>query len=136
MFLGALESWESQPLGGCFILQMWPVLALQFDFGFLSNDAAVLHLIILVLHLFPTIIYVLGCVRKLGITPFREIFQLVNVATTCLTIKFRVLSYYKLRGPSIDLPFHLIWVIFKYNFYTIVMYYIPYKLSDIFIRVH
>ena len=57
MFLGALESWESQPLGGCFILQMWPVLALQFDFGFLSNDAAVLHLIILVLHLFPTIIY-------------------------------------------------------------------------------
>ena len=60
MFLGTLESWESQPLGEYFILQMWPVLALQFDFRFLSNDAAVLYLIILVLHLFPTIIYVLA----------------------------------------------------------------------------
>ena len=73
-----------------FILQMWPVLALQFDFGFLSNDAAVLHLIILVLHLFPTIIYVLRCVRKLRITPFMRMSHLVNVASIRLTIQFRV----------------------------------------------
>ena len=54
---------------------MWPVFTLQFNFGFLSNDAGdVVHLTILFLHQFLTIIYVLGCVRKLGITPFRGIF--------------------------------------------------------------
>jgi len=95
MFLGALESCRSQLSRRCFTLLMWPVFVLQFNFGFLSNGAGgEVHLIILFLHWFWTILHVLGCVRKLGITPFRGMFQLVNVASTCLAIKFRVLTYY------------------------------------------
>jgi len=74
---------------------MWPVFVLQFNFRFLRNDAGgMVHLIILFLYWFWTTLHVLGCIRKLGITPFRGMFQLVNVANTCLAIKFRVLTYY------------------------------------------
>jgi len=51
MFLGAFESCRSHPLKQYFTLLMWPVFVLQFNFGFLSNDAeGVVHLIILFLH--------------------------------------------------------------------------------------
>ena len=89
MFLGALERCKLHLSGECLISKMWPVFALQFNFGLLRNDAGdVVHLIILFLHQFSTILYILKCVRKLGITPFFGMSHLVNVATTCLTIKF------------------------------------------------
>jgi hypothetical protein len=69
---------------------MWPVFVLQFKFEFLSNDGGDLHVIILFLHYFWAILSVLGCVRKLGITPLRGMFRLVNVASIRLIIKLRV----------------------------------------------
>ena len=102
---------------------MWPVFTLQFNFGLLKNNTeGVVHLIILFLHQFSTILHVFKCVRKLGIIPFWGMSHLVNVATTCLAIKFRVLIYYiGLIGPSIDLSFFLFLGILKYNFYPIVI---------------
>jgi hypothetical protein len=74
---------------------MWPVFVLQFNCGFLNNDGGGgVHLIISFLHQLLAILIVFGCVGKLGITPFRGMFPLVNVASTCLAIKFRVLQYY------------------------------------------
>jgi hypothetical protein len=65
---------------------MWPVFVLQFKFEFLSNDGGDLHVIILFLHYFLAILSVLGCVRKLGITPLRGMF----VASIRLIIQLRV----------------------------------------------
>ena len=95
MFLGVLEICKLHLSGECLISKMWPVFTLKFNFGFLRNDAGgVVHLIILFLHQFSTILHVIKCVRKLGITPFLGMSLLVNVATTCLAIKFQVLTYY------------------------------------------
>ena len=64
---------------------------MQFNFEFLINDGGGdLHVIILFLHQFSTILYVLGFVRKLGITALRRMFNLVNVASYRLTIQLRV----------------------------------------------
>ena len=69
---------------------MWPVFISNFNFEFLSNDAGgVVHLITWFLHQFFTIVYVLGCVKKLEITAFRAMFNHVNVASIRLTIQFR-----------------------------------------------
>ena len=48
------------------------------------------HLINLFLHQLWAILRVLGCVRKLRITPFMRMSHLVNVASIRLTIQFRV----------------------------------------------
>ena len=91
MFLGLLESWESQLLGRCLTLWMWPVFVLQFNCGFLSNHrVGDLYVILLFLHQFFAIIYVIGCVGKLGITAFRRMFHIANVASIGVTIRFRV----------------------------------------------
>ena len=71
---------------------MWPVFVLQFNSGFLSNDGGDLHVIVLFLHQFFPIPYVLGCVRKLGITAFRTIFKLINVASIHRKIQLRVVE--------------------------------------------
>ena len=70
---------------------MWPVFIDKFNSEFLRNHAGgEVHLIILFLHQFFTIIYVLGCVGKLRIIAFRRMFKLINVASIRLTIQFRV----------------------------------------------
>ena len=70
---------------------MWPVFVVQFNCEFLRNDGGGdLYVILLFLHQFFAIIYVLGCVRKLGITAFRRMFHLANVASIGVTIRFRV----------------------------------------------
>ena len=70
---------------------MWPVFILQFNCGFLSNHrVGDLYVILLFLRQFFAIIYVLGCVGKLGITAFRMMFYLANVASIGVTIRFRV----------------------------------------------
>jgi hypothetical protein len=70
---------------------MWPVFVLQFNCGPLSNDrGGVVHLIIAFVHQFLAILSILGCVGKLGITAFRRMFYLVNVASIRLIIQLRV----------------------------------------------
>ena len=70
---------------------MWPVFVVQFNCEFLRNDGGGdLYVILLFLHQFFAIIYVLGPVRKLEITAFRTMFNLVNVASFRLTIQLRV----------------------------------------------
>ena len=70
---------------------MLPDLVLQFNSGFLSNHGGGdLYVIPLFLHQFFAIIYVIGCVGKLGITAFRRMFHLANVASIGVTVRFRV----------------------------------------------
>ncbi len=52
-----------------------------------------MHLINLFLHQSLAILGVLGCVIKLFITAFRDIFYHFNVASIWLAIQFRVLTY-------------------------------------------
>jgi len=59
--------------------------------GFWRHDGGGdLHVIILFLHQFLATLSALGCVGKLGITPLRRMFHLVNVASIHLTIQLRV----------------------------------------------
>ena len=68
-------------------------IRLTIQLRLLRNDeGGDLHVIILFLPYFWAILSVLGCVRKLGITAFRRMFHLVNVASIRLTIQLRVLS--------------------------------------------
>ena len=70
---------------------MWPFFVLQFNCECLRNDGGGdLYVIALFLHQFFTNLCVLGFVGKLVITEFRRMFDLVNVASSCLTIQLRV----------------------------------------------
>ena len=61
----------------------------QFKYRFLSMMQEV-QLITSLLHLFYPILEVLGSFRKLSITEFRTILQLINVASIYCAIQFRV----------------------------------------------
>ena len=69
---------------------MWPVFVVQFNCEFLNDGGGDLYVILLFLHQFFAIIYVLGPVKKLGITDFWRMFKLVNVASFHFTIQLRV----------------------------------------------
>ena len=71
---------------------MWSVFIEKFKCEFLRNDAGgEVQLIILFLHQFFTIIYILRRVKKLEITAPGTNLDLVNVASIRCVIKFRVL---------------------------------------------
>ena len=71
---------------------MWPVFIEKFNCEVLRNDAGgEVQLIILFLHQLFTIIYIVGCVRKLKITDPGTNLDHVNVASIRCVIKFRVL---------------------------------------------
>ena len=67
---------------------MWPVFIEKLNCEFLRNDAGEVQLIILFLHQFFTIIYILECVKKLKITAPGTNLDLVNVASIRCVIKF------------------------------------------------
>ena len=68
---------------------MWPVFIEKFKCKFLRNDpGGEVQLIILFLHQFFTIIYILRCVKKLEITAPGTNLDLVNVASIRCVIKF------------------------------------------------
>ena len=56
-----------------------------------------------------------------------EYFSLLMWPVLVLQLNFEFWDII-LVSPSIELPFYLFWVTLKYNFNTIVMYYILYKL--------
>ena len=71
---------------------MWPVLVLQFNWGFLRNDAeGAVYLIFLFLILFWAIFCVLGFVRKLLIIHFTGMFYLIDVASIGVEIQLQAL---------------------------------------------
>ena len=68
---------------------MWPVFIEKFKCEFLRNVAGgEVQLIILFLHQFFTIIYILECVKKLETTAPGKNLELVNVASIRCVIKF------------------------------------------------
>jgi len=90
--LGCVRKLEITPLRGMFHLVNVASIHLTIQLRvFEKNDGGGdLHVIILFLYQFLAILSVLGCVRKLEITPLRRMFHLVNVASIHLTIQLRV----------------------------------------------
>ena len=91
---------------------MWPVFIEKFKCEFLRNDAGgEVQLIILFLHQFFTIIYILRCVKELEITAPGMNLDLVNVASIHCVIKFRVLRNDAGEVQLIILFLHFYWVV-------------------------
>ena len=94
---------------------MWPVFIEKFKCEFLRNDAGgEEQLIILFLHQFFTIIYILGRVKNLEITAPGTNLDLVNLASIRCVIKFRVLR--NDAGGEVQLIIlflHFYWVVLR-----------------------
>ena len=85
---------------------MWPVFVVQFNCEFLRSDGGGdLYVILLFLHQLFTIIYVLGPVKNLGITAFRAMFNLVNVASFLLQFNCGSLSNHRVGDLYVILLF-------------------------------
>ena len=92
---------------------MWPVFIEKLTCELLRNDAGgEVQLIILFLHQFFTIIYILKRVKRLEIIAPGTNLDLVNVASIHCVIKFRVLR--NDAGGEVQLIilfFHFYWVV-------------------------
>jgi len=102
VFLGSFKSYELWISDAIFIMWIWPVFTLQFNFVFLGNHAkGELELISLCIYQFLPLPSALGLVWRIWIIASKLTLDHINVASIQLAIQFWVFGKScKWRGRS------------------------------------